>query len=156
MVTGPHAPHDADDRAARARRDAREARAEVAAITKRVHAAYPEDYDAASGYKVTVTPFKEILGQKASSTLWLLMGAAAFVLIIACANVTNLTLMRGVRREHELTVRAALGAGTHGFGACCSPRTSCSPRPARARTGHRVRRRANALDSRGTLQHAGR
>ena len=40
------------------------------------------------------------------------MGAAAFVLIIACANVTNLTLMRGVRREHELTVRAALGAGT--------------------------------------------
>src|SRR5262249_34644196 len=56
--------------------------------------------------------FHEVLGQKARLTLWLLMGAAAFVLIIACANVTNLTLMRGVRREHELTVRAALGAGT--------------------------------------------
>jgi putative ABC transport system permease protein len=40
------------------------------------------------------------------------MGAAAFVLVIACANVVNLTLMRGVRREHELVVRAALGAGT--------------------------------------------
>ena len=60
---------------------------------------------------MTVTPFKEMLGQKAQLTLWLLMGAAGFVLIIACANVTNLTLMRGVRREHELTVRAALGAG---------------------------------------------
>ena len=39
------------------------------------------------------------------------MGAAAFVMIISAANVTNLTLMRGVRREHELVVRAALGAG---------------------------------------------
>jgi putative ABC transport system permease protein len=89
-----------------------QARAEVAAITARVHAQYPEAYDKNSGYQVTVTPFKEVLGEKAQLTLWLLMGAAAFVLIIACANVTNLTLMRGVRREHELTVRAALGAGT--------------------------------------------
>lgn len=89
-----------------------QARAEIATITQRTHKQFPEAYDANSGYKVTVTPFKEVLGQKAQLTLWLLMGAAAFVLIIACANVTNLTLMRGVRREHELTVRAALGAGT--------------------------------------------
>jgi putative ABC transport system permease protein len=89
-----------------------QARAEVAAIEQRVHTAYPADYDKNAGYKVTLTPFKEILGQKAQLTLWLLMGAAAFVLVIACANVTNLTLMRGVRREQELTVRAALGAGT--------------------------------------------
>ncbi|MFL5576336.1 MAG: ABC transporter permease [Gemmatimonadaceae bacterium] len=87
-------------------------RSEVAAITERVHAEHPEAYDAASGYKVTLTPFHEVLGQKAQLTLWLLMGAAAFVLVIACANVVNLTLMRGVRREHELVVRAALGAGT--------------------------------------------
>jgi predicted permease len=39
------------------------------------------------------------------------MAAAAFVMIISAANVANLTLMRGVRREHELVVRAALGAG---------------------------------------------
>jgi len=89
-----------------------QARAEVATITSRVHAQYPEAYDPGSGYAVTLTPFQEVLGQKARLTLWLLMGAAAFVLVIACANVTNLTLMRGVRREHELVVRAALGAGT--------------------------------------------
>jgi predicted permease len=89
-----------------------QARAEVADITKRVHADHPEAYDAGSGYRVTLTPFKEVLGQKAQLTLWLLMGAAAFVLIIACANVANLSLMRGVRREQELVVRAALGSGT--------------------------------------------
>jgi predicted permease len=89
-----------------------QARAEVAVITAQAHTGHPEAYDAASGYHVTVTPFQEVLGQKAKLTLWLLMGAAAFVLVIACANVTNLTLMRGVRREHELVVRAALGAGT--------------------------------------------
>ena len=89
-----------------------QARAEVRDITRRVHADYPEAYDAASNYTVTLTPFREVLGEKARLTLWLLMGAAAFVLIIACANVANLTLMRGVRREHELVVRAALGAGT--------------------------------------------
>jgi putative ABC transport system permease protein len=89
-----------------------EARTEVEAITARVHAEYPEAYDAGSRFRVTLTPFHEVLGQDARLTLWLLMGAAAFVLIIACANVANLTLMRGVRREHELTIRASLGAGT--------------------------------------------
>ena len=89
-----------------------QARTEIDGITARVHADHPEAYDAGSGFRVSLTPFREVLGQKAQLTLWLLMGAAAFVLIIACANVTNLTLMRGVRREHELTVRAALGAGT--------------------------------------------
>ena len=89
-----------------------QAREEVALITSRVHQQFPEEYDAASAYKITLTPFHEVLGQDAKLTLWLLMGAAAFVLIIAIANVGNLTLMRGIRREHEMTVRAALGAGT--------------------------------------------
>ena len=88
-----------------------QARAEVAAIRARVQKDYPEAYDPGSGYRVTVIPFQEVLGEKAKLTLWLLMGAAAFVMIISCANVANLTLMRGVRREQELVVRAALGAG---------------------------------------------
>jgi len=88
-----------------------QARADVAAITARAHADHPEAYDAGSGFQVTLTPYQEVLGQHARLTILLLMGAAAFVLIIACANVANLTLMRGVRREQELVVRAALGAG---------------------------------------------
>lgn len=88
-----------------------QARAEVATIRQRVLADHPDAYDAASNYTVTLTPFQEVLGERARLTLWLLMGAAVFVLVIACANVTNLTLMRGVRREQELVIRTALGAG---------------------------------------------
>lgn len=88
-----------------------QARQEVTDIRTRVQADHPDAYDAAAAYTVTLTPFHDVLGERARLTLWLLMGAAAFVLIIACANVANLTLMRGVRREHELVLRAALGAG---------------------------------------------
>jgi predicted permease len=88
-----------------------QARAEVADIRTRVQADHPDAYDAASNYRVTLTPFREVLGERARLTLWLLMGAAAFVLVIACANVANLTLMRGVRREQELVIRSAVGAG---------------------------------------------
>jgi putative ABC transport system permease protein len=88
-----------------------QARAEVVAIRDRAQSEHAESYDAAAQHRVSVTPFQEVLGERARLTLWLLMGAAAFVMIISCANVANLTLMRGVRREHELVVRAALGAG---------------------------------------------
>ena len=87
-----------------------QAKAEVAAVEARVQRDFKEAYDPGSHYRVAVIPFKEVLGEQARLTLWLLMGAAAFVMIISAANVVNLTLMRGVRREHELVVRAALGA----------------------------------------------
>jgi putative ABC transport system permease protein len=88
-----------------------QARAQISETYARMHGDYPEAYDAGSRYHVAITPLKNVLGDRARLTLWLLMGAAAFVLIISAANVANLTLMRGVRREHELVVRAALGAG---------------------------------------------
>ncbi len=86
-------------------------RTEVVAVYARMQSEYKESYDPGSHYRVAVIPFKQVLGERAQLTLWLLMGAAAFVLIISAANVTNLTLMRGVRREQELVVRAALGSG---------------------------------------------
>jgi len=88
-----------------------QARAEIAAVFARMQGQHPEAYDSTAHHRVAAIRFKEVLGERARLTLWLLMGAAAFVLIISAANVANLTLMRGVRREHELVVRAALGAG---------------------------------------------
>ena len=84
---------------------------EVAMVDARAQRDFKESYDPGSHYRVAVVPFKDALGEKARLTLWLLMGAASFVMIISAANVANLTLMRGVGREHELVTRAALGAG---------------------------------------------
>ena len=88
-----------------------QARTEVAGVYGRMQHDHPDAYDPGSHYHVAVLPFKEAIGERAQLTLWLLMGAAAFVMIIAAANVANLTLMRGVRREPEMVARAALGAG---------------------------------------------
>ncbi|HEX6315586.1 MAG TPA: ABC transporter permease [Gemmatimonadaceae bacterium] len=88
-----------------------QARAEVRTIRQTVQKEYVDSYDPGSGYRVSVIPFREVLGERARLTLYLLMGAAAFVLIISAANVANLSLMRAVRREHELMIRAALGSG---------------------------------------------
>ena len=88
-----------------------QARNEVASVFSRMQRDNPGLYDSTAHQRVEVLPFKEAIGERAELTVLLLMGAAAFVMIISAASVANLTLMRGVRREHELVVRAALGAG---------------------------------------------
>lgn len=87
-------------------------RSEAANTYTRMTNEHREFYDPAAHGHVEVIPFKEMLGERARLTLWLLMASATFVLIISAANVANLTLMRGVGREQELVVRSALGAGT--------------------------------------------
>lgn len=88
-----------------------DAREGVRAVHARMQRAHVEAYDPGVEYRVAVIPFKEVMGERAQLTIWLLAGAAALVMIISAASVTNLTLMRRVRRDHELVVRAALGAG---------------------------------------------
>jgi putative ABC transport system permease protein len=89
-----------------------QARAEIDRISSAMFADHPEAYEKAAHYQIALEPLRQAVNERASLTFWLLMGAATFVLLIACANVANLTLMRGVGREREMLVRAALGAGT--------------------------------------------
>ena len=86
-------------------------RSEVSVVSSRIHADYAEAYDAGSGFQVSVTPLKTQLTTRARPTLLLLLATAGFVLIIACANLANLTLTRVLRRGHELAIRASLGGG---------------------------------------------
>jgi putative ABC transport system permease protein len=88
-----------------------QASADAATIAAGLKVAYPKSYPENAGFTSAATPLQQELTKDARPTLLLLLGAAAFVLLIACANVANLTLARMARRERELAVRSALGAG---------------------------------------------
>ncbi|HEX7137300.1 MAG TPA: ADOP family duplicated permease, partial [Vicinamibacterales bacterium] len=89
----------------------------VRAELNTVHAAivreHPEAYSGQGNFQLQVTRLRDQIARPARTVLLVLLAAAAIVFVIACSNVANLILARSVRREGELAVRAALGAG-HG------------------------------------------
>ena len=89
-----------------------QARAELqsvyATMKKDHHDAYPTN----ANFQIDTKLFRDQVTHDARPILLVLLGASALVFIIACSNAANLILARTVRREGELTIRAALGAGS--------------------------------------------
>jgi predicted permease len=86
------------------------ARAELAAVHAGMMREHPEAYSAGN-IELRVTRLRDQIAGPARTVLLVLLAAAIVVFVIACSNVANLILARSVRRERELAVRAALGAG---------------------------------------------
>ena len=84
------------------------ARADFAGISGRLEEQYPGTNRA---YTTTLIPFHEAVVGETRAPLLILLGATGLLLLIACANVTNLLLARMADRGREIAVRTAMGAG---------------------------------------------
>ncbi|MGB7434177.1 MAG: ABC transporter permease [Candidatus Acidiferrum sp.] len=84
-----------------------ESRAELTGIAQRLKQQFGEDTMMVA---VAMEPLREAMTSDVRPALIILLGASAFLLLIACANVTNLMLAQATGRERELAIRAALGA----------------------------------------------
>jgi predicted permease len=85
-----------------------QAQADLNSVMGRLAATYPNTN---RGNGARVSSLKERMIGWIGPTLWLLLGAVGFVLLIACVNVSNLLLARSTGRKREFAIRAALGAG---------------------------------------------
>ncbi|MFN0120058.1 MAG: ABC transporter permease, partial [Blastocatellia bacterium] len=85
-----------------------QANADIQAIMKRIGEKYPNQ---AGQLGAIVVSLHEQMAGRMGKSLWLLLGAVWFVLLIACANIAGLMLARAAARQSEIAVRAALGAG---------------------------------------------
>src|SRR5882724_4768839 len=87
-----------------------QAQQEVDAIAQRLTLQYPKSYEN-SGLRFNLVSLHSDVVQEIRPSILALLGAVAFVLLIACSNVANMLLARGKSREKELVIRTALGAG---------------------------------------------
>ena len=85
-----------------------QARSDLNGVMARLAVAYP---DTNRGNGASVSSLREQMIGGIGPTLWMLLGAVGFVLLIACVNVSNLLLARSTNRTREFAIRTALGAG---------------------------------------------
>ncbi|HKF45853.1 MAG TPA: ADOP family duplicated permease [Terracidiphilus sp.] len=88
------------------------ATAELRTVYAAMVAAHPDVYKPQYHFHIDARRLRDQINAEASTILWLLFGASGLLFVIACSNVANLILARTVRRETELSVRAALGASS--------------------------------------------